>query len=254
MITNTIQSISKIESKAKSEGVKQFNSTLPISIKVLSQSGPLRYLLELGNTKISTKSLKDLEIGAKYWGELNNSGENSISLSNLIKKPRLLQLKKPAMFFDVKVFEELANTPNFKKEFKTLIIENLSKTTTKDDFVFLTNLLIALDENIYIIPYLAQNQYNMFQFKHKKLKKPNKKEVSKIDFYATFSNLGGVKGEIFEIDERLELNIITQFDKTTSILQNAIDEITGFSKITIITNKEIKPLYTYKDRLLEINV
>jgi predicted DNA-binding protein (UPF0251 family) len=91
---DTINKIASIQKTANNQ-TKEFNSTLPVTIKVISQSGPLRYLLELGNTKLSTKSLKELEIGSSYWGELNKKTKSSINLSKLIKKPKILQQDFP---------------------------------------------------------------------------------------------------------------------------------------------------------------
>jgi hypothetical protein len=247
---NSINSIVGIQ-KTSQNSAKEFNSTLPITIKVLSKSGPLRYLLQLGNIELSTKSLKELEIGSNYWGELNKNGKESIKLSKLIKKPTILQKPFP-ISLEYDDITSLIKDSSSIKEFKQIVVDTLSNVINKNDFVFLTNILLGFHEGVVTIPYIYNNINNILQYRYKKSKQHNNKTVQKIEFYTTFNNLGEIKGEIILNDNISKLSIYTSYQKVVDLLQKSTNNINGFSKIDILLVDTITPLYVFKERLLEI--
>lgn len=251
-MVNVIKSIAKIDTNIQ-QGITQFNSTLPMSITVVSQSGPLRYLLKIGNSTLSTKSLKSLDIGSSYWGILKNSKNKSINLSNLIKKPYFLQDDNIPFFYTYSELIELLDNKNSKYLFKTSLVQRLGKCINKNEFTFITNLLNALNDNIFVIPYIYDNNSNIFQFRYKKRNSSIQELQYIVDFFATFSNLGAIRGKIVIDNSYKQLSIEVQFEQSQNLLQSHIDSLQGFDRVKVSLSEVIQPIYKFKDRLLELS-
>ncbi|WP_416831016.1 hypothetical protein [Helicobacter ganmani] len=69
----------------------QFNASLPMRLEVMEKMQGIRYMLKVGNIAMETKSLKELEIGGRYWAQMARGSTGGITLSNLIKQPDLLK-------------------------------------------------------------------------------------------------------------------------------------------------------------------
>ena len=72
----------------------QFNASLPMRLEVMEKMQGIRYMLKVGNIAMETKSLKELEIGGRYWAQMARGSTGGITLSNLIKQPDLLKEQK----------------------------------------------------------------------------------------------------------------------------------------------------------------
>ncbi len=229
---NTISKLAKLDSSISSKGAHRFNGSLPITIKVLKVLSLDRYKLLLGTKEFTTKSKKELEHGASYWGSFGEGKNGIITISNLVKKPDFLQNKKN--FLDIEVTEflkQISQVPSPISTFKEWIIENLEKDSTKkDDFMLFSDMLLALKENIIHLPLKHNSIPNLLQIKLGN---------EYMEFYSAFENLGPLRG-IVE-GETFRLDVL--FDKTYYFLQRS--GITSYIQIV----KPIEPLFS-SDRLI----
>ena len=208
------------------EGIGDFNETLPLKIEIKKQLNEYNYLINLGNKReIVSKSFVKLKPG-KYFAIIKEFG-NNIKITNLKEFPKILDLLEKINF-------------NFQKDSeKTLtketILHHLANATTKNEFIFFTNLLLALERKIYHL--ITEKRKSLIQFQYKK---------NKITFYAVFNHLGELEGEIY----LNKLIIYSPFENTLNLIKEYSDTI-HFEVITIL-KKEIKPLFEFKENLLNL--
>ena len=69
-VQNTMQNSAK---------TTQFNATLPIKLEVMEKLQGIRYMLKVGNTAMETKSLKELQVGGRYWAMMGRSSAGGIT-------------------------------------------------------------------------------------------------------------------------------------------------------------------------------
>ena len=244
-----IANIAKLKEAIAKADTTRFNSTLPISIKVLKKLDKAFYQLQLGNKEYSTKSLKELEVGGKYWGDFNKSKEGIINISNLIKKPKMLQKGDFVLQFNEKALLELIQTKDPKGVLKSLILEQLSTAKSKNEFMQLTNMLIALEDGIFTIPYKDDGINAVLQYKKSKKNKSNNKSNS-IEFYAAFDNLGPIDGKLYLYDDTLKGDISCKYSKTASLLDSIKDELSFDINLSI--GDEVSPLSELDSSLLDL--
>ena len=51
----------------------QFNAALPMRLEVMEKLQGIRYMIKVGNIAMETKSIKELEIGGKYWAMMGKT-------------------------------------------------------------------------------------------------------------------------------------------------------------------------------------
>jgi len=199
-----------------------FNTSLPIKIEVKKELNPITYLIKLGNKEVETKSSVKLEVGKSYLAQVKEL-KNQIEITNLKEYPRILEkIKLPT--------KEL--TPN-----KEEILNHLANAKTKEEFLFLTNILIAYEKKIYHLV-INDKRKAIMQFKYKK---------NSVKFYACFSILGEMEGIITEN----ELIIYSFYQSTLNFINAHKNKLN--LKLTLI-KKEPKPIYTFTNSLLDIKV
>ncbi len=77
---------------------RHYNASLPISIEVLELVGFKRYRLKVGHKEMTTKSMKPLNKGERYWGNFSEAKDGILTISHLRKKPEIIQLEKKIFF------------------------------------------------------------------------------------------------------------------------------------------------------------
>ena len=209
----------------KYRGIGEFNESLPLKIEIKKQLDEYNYLINIGNKKeIISKSFVKLKVG-KYFAIIKELG-NNIKITNLKEFPKILSLLEK---IDLK-------EKNFDKPLtKDIILHHLANSHSKNEFIFFTNILLALKEQIHHL--IINEKKSLLQFKYKK---------NKITFYAVFNNLGEIEGEIFEN----KVLIYSPFENTLNLIKEYSDTI-QFEVITIL-KKDIKPLFEFKENLLDI--
>jgi len=217
---------------ASTNNPMRFNSSLPISIEVLEKLNFDRYKLLLGTKEFTTKSQKELEQGAKYWGSFGKGKAGIITISNLIKKPSFLQ--KENCFLDIDLgefFTQLSKVPSPISTFKEWVLENLAKKeTTKEEFLIYSDILLALKEEIIHLPLRYNSNATILQVKLSR---------NYMEFYCAYENLGALKGYVN--GEMLELEVL--FNQTLYFLKS----VGIASHISI--SKPIDPLFS-SDRVM----
>lgn len=121
------------------EGIKEFNALLPVKIEVKHQINPIKFLIQLGNREIETKSYIPLKIGKKYLAQIKE-GKYSIKISNLKEYPKILEILKKIDLKD-KILSPQKNE----------IMHNLANANNKNEFIFWMNILLSLQQKIYHI-------------------------------------------------------------------------------------------------------
>jgi hypothetical protein len=246
-----IANIEKIQQLLQKSNTMEFNNTLPVVIQILKKTRSLHYLLQLGHQKLETKSLQELHVGERYWAEMRSRPDtHSILISNLIKQPKMV-LDFPLFTLDSEHISHLLNQEkNPIETMKNFLVERLSVATDKNEFSFLSHLLLSLQHHILTFPFQFQDRFGYAQLR---AHKPTQTEQKKLEFYACFQNLGPLKGMILEVDhDSLGLSLWTPFVSTKHFLEKELDMLHGFSDVAVLIDKEIHPLYVMSHSLLDI--
>jgi len=232
---NTLSKLSKIDADANKKNSLRFNSSLPITIKVLKTLSLDRYKLLLGTREFTTKSQKELEVGAQYWGSFGEGKDGIITISNLVKKPNFLQRSNG--FLDIEISEflkQIMEVASPISTFKEWVVESLEKDETKkDDFMLFSDMLLALKDDIIHLPLKHNKKPNLLQIKL---------GADYMEFYIAYENLGPMIGYI----SKGVFNLNVLFDKTYYFLQKT-DIATNIS-----INKPIEPLYISDKLILDL--
>ncbi len=201
--------------------IGEFNENLPVKIEIKKQLDKFNYLIDLGNKKeIISKSTEKLNTG-KYFAVVKEKAGN-IQITNLKKIPE--------------IFDFLEKTDFKEKHFsKEIILNHLAHSSNKTEFIFFMNMLMALHKKIY--HYILKEKKALLQYKYQK---------NKIKFYALFNNLGEIEGEIY----LKQLKIYSPFENTLNLIREYSDTI-QYEVITIL-KKEIKPLFEFRENLINI--
>jgi hypothetical protein len=253
-VISQIAKIAKIETLLANLKTTRFNSVLPVTIDVLQKSDKNQYTLQIGNKELQTKSTLDLDVGSKYWGVMKEDVKlNSPTLSQLLKKPKLLQMQRKNFLpeLDSAKLQELITKENPKSELKTVLLERLSQAVNKNEFMTLTNMIAALNENVFTMVLKEGNQSTMFQFKKRKKSSTDAKEDAKIDFYAAFENLGPVEGVVSVIGDEKKLSLSLFYEESLEFLKNELEylDLEGF---LYKKDKNIEPIYELTASLLDL--
>ncbi len=251
---NQITQIAKIETLLANLKATRFNASLPMTIDVLEKSAKNEYLLKIGNKEINTKSAKALDVGSKYWGIMKEDPVlNTLSLSQLLKKPKLLQSQRANFLpqFSQANLQELISKESPKMELKLMLLEKLSTATSKNEFMTLTNMIAALNENVFTMVLKEGNQNTMFQFKKRKKVDKNPNEDAKIDFYAAFENLGPIEGVVSLSDEGRRVSLSLFYENSLEFLKKELEylDLEGF---LYKKDSKIEPLFELSASLLDV--
>lgn len=221
-----------------------YNAALPISIDVIEKVGYLRYKLKVGHKNMTTKSMKTLKEGEKYWGNFTESKDGILTISNLQKKPKIMQTDEG--FIEINSFDfldELLTKPNPSLDIKRWILELLAKCENKNVFHTLSSMLLALHEGIVHLP-LSINE-NKFLLQWSENQNLND---SLLNFYFAYENLGALKGE-FDFETNAT-HIKTLFERT-AIFLNQHSKDAPFN-LKIETDNSLSPIWEGTHGLLDI--
>lgn len=214
-----ILNIAKIaQASAKSSQVTNFNTTLPLLLEILQRT-KRGYLLKLGNATMEAKSSTPLQVGARYFAVLNDKN-GELLISNLQKIPKIAEsAKNSPIVFTPKDLETMGK--DFVREFRDSLLDSAINAKSKDEFLFLSNSLLALQQGILNLVIKDRNKRILLQIKRQKDKK--------IEFCAVFSNLGIIRGVVF--DESI-LHLRVSYERVKKLLENSAREL-DFSEVSI---------------------
>ncbi|MCK9257302.1 MAG: hypothetical protein M0P02_04425 [Sulfurospirillaceae bacterium] len=222
----------------------QYNASLPISIDVLERIGYQRYKLKVGHKQMSTRSMKYLEKGEKYWGNFSETKGGILTINNLKKKPAIMQDSENFLNIDsLQFLDELLNSNEFALEFKKFLLHALKNCNDNKDFFTLTSMLLALHAGIIHLPLLIDDKIFLLQWRENQ-----SLNDGLLDFYFAYENLGAIEGRVDFKKEKIFLR--TLFTRTADFL-NRFKSDAPFSFEAIPVN-EIYPLWEGTDELLNI--
>jgi len=202
--------------KAFAQSSHHYNASLPISIDVLEPVGFRRYRLKVGHKEMTTKSMKPLHKGERYWGNFSEAKDGILTISNLKKKPLLMQFD--SAFTPVDSFDFLAPFLEAKEPsmvLKNWLLEALANCEDKAKFHTLSSMLLALHEGIVHLPLSIDSRLLLLQWReNQNLNEPL------VDFYLAYDNLGAVKGVINLEENHILLECL--FERTALFLTHQI--------------------------------
>ena len=225
-----IEKISRIQKIAKNANspLVTINSSLPLSILVSQKISFNRYILNFANKNLNTKSAKELNVGSKYWGEVQSQGEN-IVIKNLYEKPRILD--EDVLADGLNLIENLIENENLSW-FYDHLFKSLSEAKTKDEMKVLAKMLFALQENVVHIPFIYNGINGVFQLK---------KEENDMKIFLIFSNFAPL---IFKFKDEVLCEISTQFNNVDSLLKREFN--------ANITVQNVSALWSKKEQIIDI--
>ncbi len=238
-----IRRVKKIAKKIDKSSIR-FNNNLPISITVLEETYNQKYKLLLGNKEITARSKKKLVVGYEYWGDLNSTSGGILSISDLIIKPKIFNSNLAFMGIQKDIFyKTLTSQKNPLKEIKKSMINKMSnEQTSKEEFLTLGYMLLALEKNIFHMPSLIDNKKILIQFRENSDKT--------IEFYLAFENLGAIKGIIMPCEKYDDIDISVMFEKSYYFIKESMKM--EDARVTFSINKDIEPLFNSSEILLDI--
>ncbi len=253
MITQIAQ-IAKAEALLAKLQTTRFNALLPVTIEVRQKEGPQNYLLKIGTKEISTKSLLDLEVGSKYWGVMREDRTTgTLNLSRLLKQPALLKKVTFLPGFEPAQLAELFAKEQPKAEMKSILLHQLSQSASKSEFMTLTNMIAALNENIFTMVLQNEGQKTIVQFRKRapRKKKRSSKEEASLEFYAAFVHLGPVRGYVELIEGRRSATLYLYYEHAMKLLEKELAHLDLEGRL-LHSETAIEPLYTPAPSLLDL--
>lgn len=190
--------LAKLDSALISQkGAKHFNASLPVLLKVLSQSKNGEYLLQLGRTQIATNSAIKLEIGKSYWANMQKNAANQIVLNNLIKNPKIMEnLKNSPLKLSLNDLAELQKNPkDFINELKEFLLKEIALSENPKDFGELAKSLLSLSQGVLSLVITDEGKEHLLQIAQKKSRK------NQVEFYGIFPSLGPIRGVFSDCSE-----------------------------------------------------
>lgn len=225
-----ILNIAKIAQSTQNSQVKSFNTTLPLLLEIL-QKTPKGYLLKMGNATMEAKSNANLQLGAKYWAIINDKN-GEILISNLQKTPKIMESAKHSPIkFELEDLPKITQNADFVREFKESLLEQIQSIKFKDEFLFVSNSLYALQQGILNMVIKDKNRDILLQIKRQK--------NNKIYFSAIFKNLGIINGILYNSDI---LHLIVSYENVKKLLEKNAHKL-HFSEISIAINEENTMLF-----------
>ncbi|CAD7286769.1 hypothetical protein [Campylobacter suis] len=223
-----ISRVSRVSSATQNTPAILLNTSLPVSIKVTEKTGFNRYNLKFHNRNLSTKSQKQLKVGANYWGEIE-SANDMIVIKNLYEKP---EFNESEFLEDGLSFIENLVTNNTLEWLYERVYKELISANSKESFEIYTNILLALQNNTVHIPFIYSGIFGIFQLK---------KEASLTRIYLLFSNFAPL---IFEIKNGNIIKIQTPFSKVARALKQAF--------IAEILVGDVKPFWQKQTNIIDL--
>ncbi|MCF6340636.1 MAG: hypothetical protein L3J10_07805 [Sulfurimonas sp.] len=221
------------------------------TVNILKSLGNSKYTILLDNKTLTAQSEKPLSEGVKYWAQMTNLKNSTPKLSQLLKQPLLLKnLQNSYVEFSLKDLQTILNSKKPQNILKQDLLQNLANSTSKEEFISNSTLLLSLQNQTMTIPINYHNYFSILQFKKRYNKKSKK---TQIDFYAALEFLGPISGILLFNNSNVSINLNVAFEKTKQFLQRDIKNISY--KVDISVVGEIEPLYnTNINSILDISI
>lgn len=219
--------------------VNKLNNNLLIPIYVKKMVEMAKYNIRLGNRELTTKSFIELEEWTKYWGELSNDEKGSIKISNIQKKPSILQNDKFPLAFDLKNLQTILSLDDSIGYIKGFILDNIIASSNKEEFLFLSNLLLSIHFDVLSIPFIYNNTYNILQIKNN-------------TFIITTNHLGLIKGVFNKDNKTLFVKVCSKV--CIKPIEDSLKKELKNIEIAFQISDEIDLLFEFKNNALNLNI
>ena len=246
-----ISSLPQLQNLLAELSSARLSSLLPVEVLVLKKLSPDTYLLQLKDQNFETTTPKPLSVGEKYLASISNDAKNN---TLFLKHFHKIPLKTEQALFNI---DELIQ--HFKKPAKVAVTElhaqllsSLSSSSSKDEFNFLTQLLLGLTQQVVSLPFKYQNGFGLVQYK--KRRKQGKQSQDEVQFYAHLTHLGPLEGAVGLNGDELYIRIDVMFEETLALLMNKKEEFSLNNTLHIQLKEQISPLFVLNDNILDINI
>ncbi len=221
-----------------------------LTIDVLKSLSDDKYLINLNGKEVIANSNEKLDINSRYWAQMQMKSDELPVLFKLTKYPAVIkELQNLPISFNIQGLYDILKDVKSFQNIKDTLLKYLPTTTSKHDFLYISNLLLSLTHNVLTIPLQFQQTLSFFQMKKRYNKKSKKNEIN---FYAALSSLGPISGTIFLLQDKVIINLKVIFSITKLFLEKNLQEL--HYKIIISIQNNIIPLYNFKeDSILDIN-
>jgi hypothetical protein len=258
---NNLKKLNQLEAEQSSRaGLIKYGSKVPLTMDILERLDPLSYLLQMNGKKAFAESEKLLEPGMKYWGEATHKRGEKFVIKNLIKEPAFFRQVQDNAFVDAKkvleAFSSNSKTP-FEAKFKQEIISQMANSSSREEFIFLNQLLLSMENQVISIPITYEDRSALFQYKYGREKKKKEEDgVKTLDFYALFETLGPMKGKLIYYQDGISVNVEVNFEASKEFLMRNIvtnSSIKDMEIVVKVVESEIQPLYSFtQNNLLDL--
>ena len=229
----------------------KLSSLLPVEILVLKNLSEQKFLLQIKGQELEVSTPKALVVGEKYLASLTRDTQNdTLFLKHFHKFP----LKAEQAFYSLEEVTRHFNAPS--KEAVTLLhsqlLSSLSNASGKEEFNFLTQLLLGLNQEFVSLPFRYTGGFGLVQYK--KRKRQGKQSQDEVQFYAYLKHLGPLDGLVGVSDDHIYIHINVLFEESLTLLQGYADEFSFKSALVIRLKEEISPLFALGNKILDINI
>ncbi len=246
-----IASLPQIQSLLAELSSNRLSSLLPVEVTILKKLSADKYLLQIKGNSFETTSSKPLDVGAKYLANVSHDAKsNTLFLKHFHKLP----LKSEQAIYTL---EELIS--HFKKPSKEALTElhsklllSLSNSSTKEEFNFLTQMLLGLSQGSVSLPFKYTHGFGLLQYK-KKIRQ-EKQSQDEVQFYAHLNHLGPLDGVVSLKDDQIHIIINVLFEESFKLLQHYRNEFSFDKTLHIQRKEEIVPMFILNDKILDINI
>lgn len=229
----------------------KFSSLLPVEVLVLKNLSEQKFLLQIKGQELEVSTPKPLVVGEKYLASLSHDTQNNtLFLKHFHKFP----LKAEQTLYSLEEVLRHFKTPSKEAvtQLHAQLLSSLSNAAGKEEFSFLTQLLLGLNQGFVSLPFRYTGGFGLLQYK--KRKRQGKQSQDEVQFYAHLKHLGPLDGLVGVKDDEVYVHINVLFEESLTLLQGCADEFSFKSSLVIRLKEEISPLFTLGEQILDINI
>ncbi|WP_027327481.1 hypothetical protein [Helicobacter pametensis] len=224
--------------------LSHFNATLPILIEVLKKTKPNHYLLMVGNQVLETKSLKNLQVGERYFALMRHSSVGGLMLSSLKPEPKI---PKGVLELSWDEVTRLVQDHGAKRELQEYALDKMALAKTRDEFLAWGFYLLGMQREILSFWVEHQEKKTFMQIGRKK---------NGLVFYAMFPHLGEMNGRIYfcQKEDEMILELGVSYESVASFLREKQEELVGVGRLILHVRDKIIPLFLPQEQLLDLKI
>ncbi len=246
-----IASLPQIQNLLAELSSSRLSSLLPIEVTVLKRLSPEKYLLQIKDKSFETTSPRPLDVGTKYLASISQDPKsNTLFLKHFHKTP--LRQEQAIYALDELISHFKRPSKEALTQLHSRLLSSLSNSSNKEEFNFLTQILLGLTQGTVSLPFKYTNGFGLVQYK--KNRRKEKQSQDEVQFYAHLQHLGPLDGVVGLQDEQIYIKINVVFEESLRLLQTYTDEFSLDTKMQIQLKEEIRPLFVVNDKILDINI